>query len=239
MEFYTREAHPGAMFFGFVGEGEDVKIFPGAVIGRPPMVTGSIHQTPRKISNPTFISDGAVIGANVVIYEGVQVGKNVLIGDGATIRENTRIGEGAIIGSNATIQNDVTIGERSRVLDLSHITAHVTIGPDTFVSVGVLTMNDNSMARGGELNPPIIGKDVRIGGGAALLPGMQVGDGALIATGAVVTHPVGENIRVQGVPARPYGTTPKTDEQLWSEYYFDQSIEAGSERTLDGAESAD
>jgi acetyltransferase-like isoleucine patch superfamily enzyme len=220
---YTMEDYPGVWFYGNVVIGPGVAIFPGSVIGRPPKGTGSIHQSPTKKTKTTVLGAGSVIGSNAVLYQGVILGDEVLIGDGACIRENTTIDDYAIIGSNATLQNDVFVGRKSRILDLSHITAHVEIGENVFISVGVLTMNDNSMAQGGDLNPPRVEDNARIGGGAALLPGMQVGHGALVATGAVVTHPVGDNIRVQGVPARPYGTTPKTDEQLWTEFYFDQS----------------
>ncbi len=219
---FQMEKYPGVWLYENVLISDDVTIFPGAVIGRPPKGTGAINQRPKAI-DVTLIGEGSVIGANAVIYQGVALGRNVLIGDGASIRENTVIDDDAIIGSNATIQNDVYIGRCSRVLDLSHITAHVRIGDETFVSVGVLTMNDNSMGQGGELNPPVVGDHVRIGGGAALLPGMQVAEGALVATGAVVTHDVGSNIRVQGIPARPYGKTPETDAQIWREYYFNQN----------------
>lgn len=225
MTAWARLEYPGVWFFGDKKDiliGENVTIFPGAVIGRPPKVTGAIHQRPTAEQH-TILGSGSVIGANAVIYQGTALGRNVLVGDGATIRESCTIDDDAIIGSNATLQNNVRIGRCSRVLDLSHITAHVVIGEETFVSVGVLTMNDNSMAQGGELNPPKIGDHVRIGGGAALLPGMVVEEGALVATGAVVTHPVGANVRVQGVPARPYGKTPQTDDQIWKEFYFDQS----------------
>lgn len=237
MDVRSDPRYPGVWFYGEVVIAPDVTIFPGSHIGRPPKVTGSIHQRPS-VTLPTLLGAGSVIGANVVLYAGVALGRDVLIGDGATIRENTVIDDGAIVGSNATIQNSVYVGRNSRVLDLSHITAHVRIGDDTFVSVGVLTMNDNSMAQGGALNPPVIGSGVRIGGGAALLPGMKVGDGALIATGAVVTHPVGENIRVQGVPARPYGKTEKTDSQIWNEYYYG-GIETGPVSAHDGAAPSD
>ena len=211
--------YPGVWFYDDVLIGTGVTIFPGAVIGRPPKATSAVHQRPLAEQH-TIIGHGSVIGANAVIYQGTALGRNVLIGDGATIRENSTLDDDVIIGSNATIQNNVRIGRCSRVLDLSHITAHVVIGEETFVSVGVLTMNDNSMGQGGDLNPPRIDNHVRIGGGAALLPGMHVGEGALVATGAVVTHTVGENVRVQGIPARPYGKGPSTDGQIWNEYYF-------------------
>jgi acetyltransferase-like isoleucine patch superfamily enzyme len=179
---------------------------------------------------------GSVIGANAVLYRGVALGRNVLIGDGATIRENSIVDDNSIIGNNVTMQNSVYVGRNSRVLDLSHITAHVSIGDNVFISVSVMTMNDNSMAQGGELLPPQIFDGARVGGGALILPGVAIGENALVAAGSVVTKSVDANIRVQGIPAKRYGLpVPQTDDQIWSEAYF----EAGTFRSPDGFEPAD
>ena len=51
-----------------------------------------------------------------------------------------------------------------------------------------------------------IGNDVWIGGGAIILPGVTIGDGALIGAGSVVTRNVGANQIVAGNPARSIGT---------------------------------
>ncbi|WP_253913085.1 sugar O-acetyltransferase [Pseudoruegeria sp. HB172150] len=53
--------------------------------------------------------------------------------------------------------------------------------------------------------PVTIGEDVWIGGRAVILPGVTVGDGALIAAGAVVTRDVAPGAKLAGVPARPIG----------------------------------
>lgn len=57
--------------------------------------------------------------------------------------------------------------------------------------------------RSSMLPAPIhIGKHVWIGSNATVLPGVTIGDGAIVAAGAVVTHDVPENTIVGGVPAR-------------------------------------
>ena len=189
----------GYTVFKNVKRGKHVTIWSGAVVGRRPMGTGIIVNEPVAFG-PTIIGDGTVIGANAVIYQGVQLGNNVLIGDGACIRENTVIGDDTIIGSNCTIQNGATIGSRVRIVDLSHITYDCEIGDDTFISVGVYTMNDNW--DGGPVVGPKIGKRVNVGGGAMFLPGVIVGDDAIIAAGAVVTKDVAPGTKVFGIPAK-------------------------------------
>lgn len=184
-----------------------VSIFPGAVIGRPPKVAGIVP--PKEYREKTWVRSGAVIGANVVLYAGVEIGPDVLIGDGVKIRENTTIGRGSVVGSNSTLQNDVVIGERVRVVDLSHITAGVRIADDVFWSVGVLSMNDNRDDLG--LRAPKIERGAFIGGGAILLPGVEIGEDAMVAAGAVVTRSVQPKVRVQGVPARTFYPQPMNE----------------------------
>lgn len=202
--------HPTARvgLFAVVGPkvdiGPDVIVFPFTVIGRPPARPG---QGDPEVRNGTVIGKGSVIGSNVTIYEGVQIGKNVLIGDGARIRENCIIEDNCIVGSNCTFQRDVIMRRGSRVIDLSHITNGVIIGEGAFVSCGVSTMDDDSFnsntGHSRDLNPPLIGGHASIGGGAVLLPGTVIGDYAVVASGAVVTHDVPEGTLVMGVPARP------------------------------------
>ncbi len=195
-----RSIHPNVVIFEGVLIAEDVTIFPGSVIGRPPMSTGIVP--PKEYIPDTIIGPGCVIGSNVTIYAGVTLEANVLIGDGARIRENTTIGEGSVVGSNSTIQNDAVIGRRVRIVDLSHITAGVTIEDDVFWSVGVLSMNDNRDGQG--LKRMRIGAGSFIGGGALLLPGSDLGAGAMVAAGAVVPPSVEAGSAGRGVPARPW-----------------------------------
>lgn len=192
------DAHPTTVFYPGCSIANDVTIFPFTVIGRPPKVTGIVP--PKEYITFTIIGNGTVIGSNVTIYSGVQIGENVLIGDGVRIRENTTIGDGSVIGSNSTLQNDIRIGKRVRVVDLAHITAGVVIEDDVFWSVGVLSMNDNRDGAG--LAAPYVRTGAFIGGGALLLPGVEIGQLAIVGAGSVVTHDVQDGALVMGVPAR-------------------------------------
>lgn len=187
--------------------GRDVAIFPHAVIGRLPKTTGIVP--PKEYIPEVVISDGCVIGAHAVLYQGVTLGEETLVGDGAKIRENTTIGRECVIGSNSTLQNDVVLGDRVRVVDLSHITAGVRVGDDVFWSVGVLSMNDNRNGKG--LTAPWVGNGAFIGGGAVLLPGVAIGEESIVAAGAIVTKDVAAGSRVQGVAATRYHTREYDD----------------------------
>ena len=183
---------------------DDVTIYDNSIIGRPAHRPG---HSQFFSSERTYIGPGSVIGSGTTIYTGTWIGKNVLIGDGVRIRENCEIMAECIVGSNCTFQNNVIMFPRSRVIDLSHITAGVLIGENAFVSTGVLTMNDDSFngnnAEGDTtLNAPQIGAGASVGGGAVLLPGVIVGHSAVVAAGAIVTKDVEAGTTVMGVAAK-------------------------------------
>jgi acetyltransferase-like isoleucine patch superfamily enzyme len=74
-----------------------------------------------------------------------------------------------------------------------------------FVGPGVTTTNDDTMGRhppGVPLAGPRLRRACRVGGGAVLTPGVEIGEEAFVAAGAVVTRDVGDREVVMGVPAR-------------------------------------
>jgi UDP-2-acetamido-3-amino-2,3-dideoxy-glucuronate N-acetyltransferase len=76
---------------------------------------------------------------------------------------------------------------------------------DVFVAPGVITTNDPTAGRrapGQELRGPRLRRACRIGAGAVLLPGVEIGEEAFVAAGAVVTADVPARAVVMGVPAR-------------------------------------
>ncbi len=123
-----------------------------------------------------------------------KCGKKVNIEHGAMFSAKTSLGDYSGIGINACINGDCTIGD------------HVMMGP----GVVVITKNhsfdrtDIPMMFQGfeEERPVVIGNDVWIGERVIILPGVHVGDGAILAAGAVVTKDVPPYAIVAGVPAK-------------------------------------
>lgn len=185
--------------------GENVVVHQGAVLGKYPMGAG-LARPPRVPEDPTVVlGNGVVIGANAVIYAGVTIGAGTLIGDGVVIREDVTIGEMSVIGSNSTVNTHTRIGSRVKIMDLTHITADAVIEDDVFISTGVLSTNDNRMGRDGytgTFRGPTVRRYAAIGAGVVLLPGKEVGIGATVGAGSVVTHDVPAHSTVMGVPAR-------------------------------------
>lgn len=78
------------------------------------------------------------------------------------------------------------------------------IGPGTQILTADHPRDGEGRATGLEFGRPItIGRNVWIGGGALILPGVEIGDDAVIGAGSVVTRSVPEGVTVAGNPARP------------------------------------
>ena len=94
------------------------------------------------------------------------------------------------------------------VLDVARVTFgdRVQVGPYVQILTPDHPRDAGERATGAEWGRPItIGADAWIGGGAILLPGVTVGEGAIVAAGAVVTRDVRPGATVGGNPARPLG----------------------------------
>lgn len=186
--------------------GDGTEIFDGAVIGRPPKGAGNLVHKLEDTFDPVEIGNGCVIGSNAVIYAANKLGNNVLIGDGACIREHANIGDKVLIAQQCTFNHHVTVKNNSKVMDLTHITARTVIEDDVFIGVGVSSANDNNMrikgSEVGEASVITLKKGCKIGSGSTLLPGITVGENAVVGAGSVVTRDVSAESRVMGVPAK-------------------------------------
>jgi UDP-2-acetamido-3-amino-2,3-dideoxy-glucuronate N-acetyltransferase len=145
------------------------------------------------------------IGGHVVIHAGVEIGDDVRIGDHAQLRAGAAIGAGSTIGSFAALDPAVVLGARVSVQTRCYLAQGTTIEDDAFLGPGVTITNDDTMGRhpqGEALRGARLRRACRIGGGAVLCPGVEVGEEAFVAAGAVVAADVAPRAVVMGVPAR-------------------------------------
>jgi acetyltransferase-like isoleucine patch superfamily enzyme len=184
--------------------GDGVVVQDHAIIGKQPSLAPTSSAAGREVG-AAVIEDGARVCAAAIVFAGAQVGAGSIVGDQAYVRERSTIGPGTVIGRGTAVDNDVAIGARVRIQTMVYVTAFSVIEDDVFVGPCATTTNDNTMARRLPHEPMLgatLRRACRIGGGAVLVPGVEVGEEAFVAAGAVVTNDVPPRALVMGVPGR-------------------------------------
>jgi acetyltransferase-like isoleucine patch superfamily enzyme len=198
--------------------GDGCEIQDGAVLGKRPRL-GKRSTASHDSLEPLVIESGAVICCGAVVYAGARVGEGTIIGDQAQVRERATIGGDTVIGRGSAVDNDVAIGRGVRVQSNCYLTAYSVIEDDVFIAPGVVTTNDDTMGRHAadyEIRGATLRRACRVGGGAVLVPGVEIGEEAFVAAGAVVCADVPARAVVMGVPARVKRSVP--DEDLWEQW---------------------
>ena len=152
----------------------------GVRVGTRPYTAGRLPVVDRRGS-------GVVrIGARP-IFRGVETRALLRADDGAVLE----IGDEPLVNSGASVHaaRSVTIGRDLKMAALASISD--TNAHEVVPGEGVRTA------------PVVVGDDVWIGRAAIVLPGVTIGDGAVVAAGAVVTKDVPPRTVVAGNPARP------------------------------------
>jgi UDP-2-acetamido-3-amino-2,3-dideoxy-glucuronate N-acetyltransferase len=187
---------------------EDIHAVSGAALQPSDLAPGLL------IGEGVTIGEGVLIGGHVVIHAGVQVGAGARIGDHAQVRDGATIGAGATIGSLSSVDPGVSVGERASVQARCYLSAGTVVEEDVFIGPGVTLANDNTMDRHAadiDLAGPLLRRACRVGAGVVVCPGIEIGEEAFVAAGAVVAADVAARSVVMGVPARALREVPDED----------------------------
>jgi acetyltransferase-like isoleucine patch superfamily enzyme len=152
-----------------------------------------------------------VIRAFTTIYAGSTIGSNLETGHGVVIREENQLGDHVSIWNNSTIDYGCVIGNRVRMHCNVYVAQFTTIEDDVFLAPGVMVANDPHPLCSVHLQGPTIKRGARIGINSTLLPGVVIGEDALIGAGANVTKDVPPGAIVVGNPARVIGSVRDID----------------------------
>jgi len=195
--------------------GEGCFIQDGAVLGKLPSLSPRSTAKRGELA-PLRLEEKCVVCTGAVLYRGVQLGKGCIVGDLASVRERCLLGEGVVVGRGTCVEMDTTIGAFTKIQSNCYITAYMTIEDHCFIAPNVMTTNDNFMGRTEKRfaleRGATIRRGARIGGGAVLLPAVEIGEEAFVAAASVVTRDVPPRTVVMGTPAKPVRGVP--DEEL-------------------------
>ncbi len=195
--------------------GDNSIVMDGAVLGRLP------HRTPVQNLDvitdyePLTIARGCVIGCNCVIYTGVTMKENAAVHDLSVVREHSVLAEDVVLARSVYLQPGTLIGARTRIMDLVELPGPMLVEADVFIAPGVMMANDRDgyltrfrLHSPHILKGPTIRRYAMLGPNATLLPAVEIGEGAHIAAGAVVTKDVPAWTVMAGVPAKPVRAIP-------------------------------
>ena len=158
--------------------------------------------------------------ALTAIIRDVKVGKESKIWNFCNIYE-CEIGSNTQIGSYSEIKAGAVIGDNCRFQSYIFIPEGTKIGNNVFLGPRVTFLNDmhptakKAIDKKWDLEACVIEDDVSIGGCVTIIPGVRVGRGARIGSGAVVIKDVPENAVMVGNPARQIGLTTDARYKDW------------------------
>ena len=191
--------------------GEGCHIADGAVVGKQPALSPR-STAKREPLPPLEIGAGTIVSTGAIVFAGTRLGERVIVGDQACVRERVTVGDDVVIGRGSLVENDTTIGRMTRIQADAYVTAYSTLEEDVFIAPCVVTTNDNFMGRTEKrkklMRGPTIRRGARVGGGAVLCPGVEIGEDAFVGAGAVVVRDVPARVLVVGNPARVLREVP-------------------------------
>lgn len=185
----------------------------GAVLGRRARLAAGSSAAGVPVA-PLVLDAGVTVCTQAVVFAGAHVLSGAILGDQSHVRERSRIGTGTVIGRGSQVDNDVIVGDRVSIQSMAYLTAFSVVEDDVFVGPGACTTNDDTMNRHNHSQPlrgATFRRACRIGGAAVICPGVEVGEEAFVAAGAVVTRDVPARGVVMGVPAEITREVPDDD----------------------------
>lgn len=208
---------------------EDCTVEDFCVIGVPPrgVEDGALE---------TRIGRDATIRTHAVIYADNEIGDRFQAGHKVNIRESNRIGDDVSIGTLSVVEHHVRIGNGVRIHTQAFIPEYSVLEDGCWIGPNVVLTNARYPLSPGaktSLAGPIVRAGAKIGANATLLPGVEIGVGAIVGAGAVVVDDVPPGAVVVGNPARIINHVSRLP------YAPDDSTNAASAGSIDPPRNAD
>jgi UDP-2-acetamido-3-amino-2,3-dideoxy-glucuronate N-acetyltransferase len=164
------------------------------------------------VSGAVFVHPSAIVDAGASIGEGTRIWHFCHVMSGARLGRDVSMGQngfvagGAVVGDGCRLQNNVSVYEG------------VELEEQVFCGPSMVFTNDFAprafVDRRTEWRRTIVRRGASLGANCTVVCGNEIGEYAMVAAGAVVTHPVTAYRLVAGVPARPLGWVCRCGEVL-------------------------
>ena len=218
--FELGRIHPTAVI------GEDVQLAPDVTIGpftvvHPGVVVGagSVVGSHCVLGEPTAaayeadsypwpacrIGAGALIRSHTVVYAGVEVGDGLSTGHRVTVREGSVLGADVRIGTLSDLQGDLRVGDHVRLHSNVHLSQRSVVEDFAWLYPQVVLTNDPHPPSDTCLRGVTVRRFAVVAVGSVVLPGVEVGEHALVGANSLVADDVAARTVVVGSPARPVG----------------------------------
>ena len=159
---------------------------------------------------PPFIHPTADVSPQAAIGPGTRIWHQ------AQVRERVKLGANCIVGKGVYIDFDVTIGDNVKIQNGAYVYHGATVEDGVFLGPSVILTNDKlprainpdgslKTDADWEVSPTLIRRGASIGAGAVILPGVTIGEFAMVGAGTLVTRDVPHHGLVYGTPARLHG----------------------------------
>jgi acetyltransferase-like isoleucine patch superfamily enzyme len=204
-----------------------VQIAPGVRIGdgcdlQPPCIVGKAPRACEPGERELHIGRDATVRPFTTLYAGSTIGERLETGQGASIREDNVLGDDVSIGTNTVLEFGNRVGNRVRIHSGCFLEM-VTIEDDVFIGPNVVFTDDPhpmgcpryTECKGGAT----VRRLARIGANSTILPGVVVGENALVGAGSVVVDDVPDGAVVVGNPAR---VIRRVDELVCEAGFYDR-----------------
>ena len=156
-----------------------------------------------EVTAPVRIGSDVSIRTNCTVYEDVSLGSKVRFGHNVMVREKVRVGEGTLLGTNSVIDGHCNIGSNVSIQSGVYVCTYTQVEDYVFMGPHCVMTNDKYVMQSPfKLKGPILRRGASVGANALIMPGVEVGEGSVIGSGAVVTKKVPRRVIVVGVPGK-------------------------------------